>query len=74
MTGYSPDSLDEIVYSALFEISNIIGGTVCQQLANTGTAYDISPPIMSTVSINAKIDWLVLDTSMGLIKISCEAD
>ncbi|MDR1703644.1 MAG: bacteriohemerythrin [Clostridiales bacterium] len=72
MMQFVPDTVDELVYSALFEVSNIISGTVCTQMGRAGIFSDIKPPILSArPTVNLK-ERLVLDTGMGIIEIDFE--
>jgi CheY-specific phosphatase CheX len=72
MMQFFPDTVDELVHSALFEVSNIISGTVCAQMGKTGVFSDIKPPMLSARQTANLEDRLVLDTGMGTIEVDAE--
>ncbi|MDR1735506.1 MAG: bacteriohemerythrin [Oscillospiraceae bacterium] len=70
MIGFYPDESDELVQSALLEISNIISGTVCLQFIRAGILCDIMPPVLSDSRDTDAKDKILLDTGVGLIEIN----
>lgn len=67
MMRFLPETIDELVHSALFEISNIISGTVCRQFGDI--ACDIKTPVLSVRETGKPTDRLVLDAGIGTIEI-----
>jgi hemerythrin-like metal-binding protein len=66
---YSPKSFDEIVYSVLFEISNIASGTVCKHFGRAGIFCDIKRPAALRRAGCEDGDKLSLETGLGAIEI-----
>ncbi|MCL2249088.1 MAG: bacteriohemerythrin [Oscillospiraceae bacterium] len=71
MLNYTPETIGELEMSAIFEMSNIIGGTVCRQItAIKGIFCDIKPPIESHRSTLPSDERFVIDTGKGAVEVA----
>ena len=69
MMSFEPETIGELELSALFEVSNIISGTVCEQIAKKkGIFCDMQPPLMSSRMDNVSDERVALDTGIGIIE------
>lgn len=67
--GFIPETIDELVISALFEVSNIVSGKFCGLLASEkGIVGDITPPRMVTKSDAVPEEMFALDTGIGIVE------
>ena len=72
MMNYTPDEIDGLVVSALFETSNIISGTVCGKIAKEeGIFCDITTP-QKTQTPPRSGERIILDTGIGVIEVDLE--
>ena len=73
MMSFTPDVIDDLEISALFEVSNIISGTICRQITKEkGVFCDIGVPIMTKrLPIKPK-ERVALDTGKGIIEVDME--
>ncbi len=72
MILFTPTEIDELVCSALAEISNIVGGNGTINISKNGTACDICPPKilqngLSDVVVTEKV---ILSTEVGKLSVS----
>lgn len=71
----TPTAIDELVCSALAEISNIASGTAITSLADHGSLCDITTPVVSVDSVKAGIfDTIFIDTGAGQLTVSVQLD
>ena len=71
MTSIKLDAIDEMVHSALAEISNIISGGASALISATGRYCDIgAPQMIDTVSDAEKTHGFSIDTALGRLMIS----
>ena len=69
MLGFTPEVLTELEISALFEVSNIISGMICRQIANNrGILCDITIPQIVTRTSIAPDERITLDTGQGIME------
>jgi len=67
MMGFTPEIIGELEISALFEMSNIISGTICRQITKDGDIFcDITPPQITHRSDVSPDERLALDTGQGI--------
>ena len=68
MMGFKPEVIDELALSVIFELSNIISGTVCGQIAVAkGIFCDIKTPSAVQRSDISPDESVALDTGIGII-------
>ena len=70
MTSFEVNEVDEVVYSAMAEISNIISGNVSIELADKEYKTDIKPPVVNIGSFEVEESFkncrcLLVDSSLG---------
>jgi len=74
MTFTTPDTIDELVCSALAELSNITGGNVVVELSEGGINADIKPPVVDASSLSWKAskttDCAVIETGHGSLEVA----
>lgn len=71
MMSYSPTEIDELVCSALAEISNISSGNGTISISKTGVACDIRPPQILEDGVDTTLshEELTLNTPIGQLKV-----
>ncbi|MDR0272332.1 MAG: hypothetical protein LBI27_03340 [Clostridiales bacterium] len=65
---FTPKEIDELVISALFEISGIMGETICRQIA-AGKRYEMKPPFLTSRSEIKPDEIIAIDTGIGVIEV-----
>ena len=71
MMNYTPDEIDGLVVSALFETSNIISGTLCGKIAKEeGIFCDITTPQKTQRPTAQSGERIILDTGIGVIEVN----
>ena len=69
MMAFTPKTIGELEISALFEMSNIISGTVCGQIGKEkGIFCDIKPPLMISRADIVSDEKVILDTGIGIVE------
>jgi chemotaxis protein CheY-P-specific phosphatase CheC len=69
MMGFVPQVIDELEISALFEMSNIISGTICGQISkDRGILCDITTPLITQRSEIHPDERIALDTGQGILE------
>lgn len=69
MMGYTPSVVGEMELSALFEISNIISGTVCRQISySRNIVSDISSPFLAERARHKAGEKIAVDTGCGILE------
>jgi CheY-specific phosphatase CheX len=69
MMSFEPEVIDELSLSVLFELSNIISGTVCGQIAGAkGIFCDIKTPSAVPRLDVTPDERVVLDTGIGIVE------
>jgi chemotaxis protein CheX len=75
MLGQEFPTFDALAQSGIAELSNVIAGTACTALANSGIQSDITPPLMM-IGAGARLSAVdvqriavPLTTSCGIVKI-----
>jgi CheY-specific phosphatase CheX len=75
MMSIEPDCLDEMVSSAMAELTNIVSGGATIRLMNAGKSCDITPP---EVSLKPRRIWeregFLLDTHQGRLQVLLSLD
>lgn len=76
MVSFAPEEIDELVCSALAEVSNIATGNGTIAIAEGGTACDICPPkvLENGLSGIAPYEKVQIDTKIGKMTISVYLD
>lgn len=74
MTSFEVNEVDEVVYSAMAEISNIISGNVSIELADKECKTDIKPPVVNIGSYEVEESFknclcLFVDSSLGAFHV-----
>lgn len=74
MTSFEVNEVDEVVYSAMAEISNIISGNVSIELADKECKTDIKPPVVNIGSYEVQESFkncrcLFVDSSLGAFHV-----
>ena len=70
MMNYTPEVLDELAISAMFETSNIISGSICNQIAkDRGILCDIMTPHRIQRSAAHPEERITLDTGKGIVEV-----
>ena len=68
MMGYTPEAIDDLEISVLFELSNIISGNACGHIANEkGILCDIKPPFLTNKLDVKPEESVALDTGIGIV-------
>jgi hemerythrin-like metal-binding protein len=63
-----PEKIGDLEMSVLYELTNIISGTVCTGIVNAKkTSFDIKPPVLSEIKRMPSDELIVLDTERGVI-------
>jgi hemerythrin len=71
MLNYTPETMGELEMSAIFELTNIIGGTVCRQITVIkGIFCDIKPPVIAHRSALPSDERFVVDTGKGALEVA----
>lgn len=69
MMGYEPEVIGELEISALFEISNIISGTMCRQISySKKVKCDNTLPFLAEMSGTHTGEKIAVDTGRGIIE------
>lgn len=76
MTSIELTDVDELVWSALSETTNIISGNASSLIAESGKTIDITTPkiINDFPKINTKCDGFYLDTDFGSMAVSVNVE
>jgi len=75
LMNYTPSEIGEMEISALFELTNIIGGNICGQIQkNENRRCDVMPPSLSDISIDEPDERICLETGIGVIKTDLVVD
>lgn len=71
MMSYSPNEIDELVCSALAEISNISSGNGTISISKTGVACDIRPPQILDNGVDTSLphEELTINTPLGQLTV-----
>ena len=71
--NFTPEIIDELEISALYELSNIISGTVCRQITREKNIFcDIKTPNMTIRRTDLPEESFILDTGKGIIEVNLE--
>lgn len=72
MTFTIPNSIDELVYSMLSELTNIVSGNAATNLAQMGVVCDITPPIILSeqVELNNNCEAITINTNVGELEVA----
>jgi len=69
LMSYTPDDIGDMELSALFELTNIISGNICNQMSKAESKLcDIKPPSIADMSIIEPDEKFYLDTGIGVIE------
>jgi CheY-specific phosphatase CheX len=70
MMGFTPETIDELEISALFEVSNIISGAICGQIAKEKNIQcGMKTPFMTQRLDVQPEERIALDTGKGIVEI-----
>ena len=71
--GFTPEVIDELEISALYEVSNIISGTVCRHITKEKNIFcDIKTPNMIIRRESGPDENFTLDTGKGILEVDIE--
>jgi len=70
MMGFTPETIDELEVSALFEVSNIISGAICGQIATEkNIRCGMKTPFMTQRLDVQPEERIALDTGKGIVEV-----
>jgi CheY-specific phosphatase CheX len=70
MMGFTPEAIDELEISALFEVTNIVSGSICGQIAQKSSIYcGMKPPFMTQRLAAQPDERIALDTGKGIVEV-----
>jgi len=69
MMGFTPEYIGELERSALFEVTNIVSGSICRQITTAkGFLCNIKPPVAVDRTMLPSDEQITIDTGAGIVE------